>query len=140
MSVIQKTKPPIARIWFGGILAAVVSALVNVILFFVGSAIDAFPSDVLIPGMGGTAAPMTLMPVAIMSVLPILVATLVYTVLSRVTHNPNRWFTILAAIVFVVMLVTPFTIPGAPTLMIVFLEVMHVVAAVAAVYFLNRSV
>ncbi len=139
MSVMQKTKPPIARIWFSGILAALVSAVVNVILFFVGSAVGAFPSDVLIPGMGGTAAPMTVMPVAIMSVLPILVATLVYTVLSRFADSPNRWFNILAAVVFVVMLATPFTIPGAPMLMIIFLEVMHAVAAIAAVYFLNRA-
>jgi len=136
MSVIQTSKPPIARIWFSGILAAAVSVVVNVVLFFVGTAIDAFPPDVLVPG---TAAPMTVTPVAIMSVLPILVATLVYTIMSRFTDTPNRWFNILAAIVFVAMLFTPFTIPGAPTLMIVFLEVMHVVTAVAAVYFLNRS-
>ena len=139
MSVVQKSKPPIARIWFSGILAAIVSAVVNILLFFVGAAIGAFPSDLLIPSIGGTAAPMTVVPVALMSVLPILVATLVYTVLSRFTDNPNRWFNILAAIVFIAMLVTPFTIPGAPTVTIILLEIMHVVTAVAAVYCLNRA-
>lgn len=140
MAVIKRAKPSIGRIWRNGIFAAVTAAIVNAILFLVGSAIGAFPSNVLIPAMAGPAMPLTLIPVIIMSILPILVATLVYTILSRVTGNPNRWFNILAALVFVAMFFTPFTIPGAPMLMIVFLEVMHIVAAAAVISFLNRSV
>lgn len=44
-----KVKPSIVRIWINGILAAIVAVLLNVILFFAGSALRAFPEDVLTP-------------------------------------------------------------------------------------------
>jgi hypothetical protein len=52
----------------------------------------------------------------------------------------NRWFTILAVIVLIGMAFTPFSLPGAPTSMIVFLEIMHVVIGGALIYFLPKSV
>ena len=69
----------------------------------------------------------------------LVVATIVYSILNRFTGNPNRWFTIIAVVLLVVSFASPLTLPGAPTMMIVVLEAMHLVAAAAAIYFLRRS-
>ena len=89
------------------------------------------PQTVLSPA----GLPITVVPVVVSTVIALVLATIVYSLLNRFTSNPNRWFTIIAVVVLVVSAVSPLGLPGAPTMMIVMLEVMHVVAAVAAVYF-----
>jgi hypothetical protein len=131
----EQPKAPIATIWCNGVTAAVVAAVINVILYYAGVTFGGFPPDVLTP-MG---QPITVLPVIGMSVATILLGTLAYTILSRYTANPNRWFLIVTAIIFIVMLPNPLLIANAPVLMIVLLEVMHVVAAGAAIYYLTRS-
>jgi hypothetical protein len=109
--------------------------VVNAILYLVGAALGGFPSTVLTP----LGAPITLAPVLIMSIVPVLLGTLAYQILTRLPVKANLWFVVITAVVFIVMFPGPLGIPGAPTLMIVLLEVMHVVTAGAAVYFLTRS-
>lgn len=82
--------------------------------------------------------PITFAPVVVSSVLMLLVGTLGYTVLNWLPANPNRWFTILAVIVLILMAYHPFTLPGAPLLMILFWQLMHLVAGGAILYFLTR--
>jgi hypothetical protein len=128
------TKPSIGAIWRNGLIAAAVAAVINAVLYFIGSAMGAFPTSVLTP-MG---TPITIVPVVLVTVVGILAGTVAYTILNWLTKNPNRWFTILAVVVLIAMAFNPFTLPGAPMLMIVFLEVMHLVAGGAAIYFLTR--
>lgn len=132
-----QSKPALGSIWRNGILAALVATLINAILFYAGAAAGGFPASVLTP-MG---VPITIAPVIIMSVATILLGTIGYTVLSRMTANPNRWFIIATVIVFIAMFISPIQLQsvGAPLLMVILLEVMHVVAAGAAIYFLARS-
>jgi hypothetical protein len=136
-SVATPTKPAIGAIWRKGVIAAIVGAVINALLYVIGAALGGFPTSVLTP----LGQPITLVTVIIMSVVTILAGALVYTVLSRITANPNRWFIIVTAIVFIVMIYSPITLMsvGAPLLRIVLLELMHVVAAASAVYFLTRS-
>jgi hypothetical protein len=129
------TKPSAATIWRNGLIAAAVSALVNAILYLVGAPLGGFPSTVLTP----LGAPITLGPVLIMSIVPVLLGTLAYQILTWLNSNANLWFMIITGVVFIVMFPGPLGIPDAPTLMVVLLEVMHVVTAGAAVYFLTRS-
>ena len=63
----------------------------------------------------------------------VLVAALVFALLARFAPRPKRIFYIIAAVVFALMFLTPFSIPAAPTLTIVTLEFTHVVVAVGAV-------
>lgn len=129
------TKPSVATIWRNGAMATAVSAVGNAILYFVGAALGGFPTDVLTP----LGYPITLAPVLIMSIVPVLLGTIAYTILTRLPVNPNLWFTIITGVIFIAMFFNPFTLAGAPALMIVLLEVMHVVTAGAAIYFLTRS-
>jgi len=134
-TAISQPKPALGAIWRNGLIAAVVATVINAILFVVGAAMGGFPSDVLTP-MG---VPITLPTVLLMSVVPILIGALGYTILSRITANPARWFTILTIIILILMFVTPLQLAAAPTLMVVLLEIMHLVVGGAAIYFLTRS-
>ena len=116
------------RAGFIGLIAAVLG---NVILFFVGKAAGALPEDVIIPNAN---APLTVGPVIFGTILPAIVATLLFGLLARFTKRPVPIFMVIAIILLVLSFYTPFSIPNAPTGMVVILELMHVVAAVAITY------
>ena len=133
--VSQASKPSLGTIWRNGLIAIVVATVVNAVLYFVGAALGWIPDTVLSP-MG---LPVTIVPVVASTVVALVVATIVYSILNRFTGNPNRWFTIIAVVVLVVSAASPLTLPGAPVMMIVVLEAMHLVAGIAAIYFLRQS-
>lgn len=133
--VSQATKPTLGTIWRNGLIAIVVATVINAVLYFVGAALGWIPDTVLTP-MG---LPVTIVPVMASTVVALVVATIVYSILNRFTRNPNRWFTIIAVVILVVSAVSPLSLPGAPVMMIVVLEVMHLVAGIAAIYFLRQS-
>jgi hypothetical protein len=132
----QATKPQFSTIFRQGLLAAVVAALVNAIIFVVGSVLEAFPPDVIIPQAG---QPMTIFPVLFTSVVGALVGTLVYALLVRFTGRPNRIFQTVALVVLVASFASPFTVPDAPPLFYTLLLVMHIVVAAATVFMLTRN-
>ena len=131
----QASKPTLGTIWRNGLIAIVAATVINAVLYFVGAALGWMPETVLTP-MG---LPVTIVPVVASTVIALVVATIVYSILNRFTGSPNRWFTIIAVVVLVVSAVSPLSLPGAPTMMIVVLEVMHLVAGIAAIYFLRQS-
>ena len=134
-TTIARPKLSMATTWRLGLTAAGIAAVINTILYVTGSVLGGFPADVITP-MG---TPITLAAVILASTAPLLVGTLVYTLLNRWTTNPNRWFTILAFLVLLAFVPGPLTLPNAPMLMIVLLEVMHLVAGGGLLYLLTRT-
>lgn len=132
----QATRRAVGDIWKAGLIAAGVAAIINVVLYLIGRALGSFPDTALTP-MG---RPVDIFGAAFVSVLGVLGGTVVYTALTRFMDTPraNRWFTIIAIVVLVVMVASPFAIPGAPVSQIVIMEIMHLVAGLAAIYFLTR--
>ncbi len=118
-----------------GFLAGLVAAAINTVLFFVGGAAGAVPQNVIIPNAG---QPLTVIPVIISSILPSVVAGLVLALLNRFTKKPLLVFNIIAGVFLVLSFFSPLSIPGAPTNMIVLLNVMHAVVAGAVVVAFNR--
>ena len=114
------------RLLWVGPAAGVAAAVVNAVVYLLASAFGAMPSDVVVPGRG----PITLGAVLVSSFVPALVAAVVLALLGRFTRRPVRNFVVLAAVVFVVSLVAPFSVPGAPVPMVAAPILMHVVAAV----------
>ncbi|MDZ7703806.1 MAG: DUF6069 family protein [Trueperaceae bacterium] len=110
-------------------VAAVIAAVANGIFFLVGDALGAFPDSVIIPNAG---SPMTIGPMMIFSAVSTLGAAAVFALLGRFTGKTRRNFWIVSAVVFIGFLFTPFTIPDAPVIMIVALEVSHLIVAVVA--------
>lgn len=130
--VAQKTS--VAQIAQAGITVAVIAAAVNAVIYLIGNAMGFFPSSVITPA----GQPLSIVPVVLASVIASLGAAVAYWLCVRFTRDPNRVFYIVAAVVFVLTLFGPFNLPGAPVGMIVSLELMHVVVAGLALYFLTR--
>jgi len=120
-------------------LAAVVAAVINAVLYFIGDAIGLMDPSVGIPGPDGSLQPITLAPIIMSSVIPTLIAAGVLALLNRFTANPLRIYGIVTIVLFVVTLVNPFLgIPNLPLGMGIWLDVMHAVVAGVAWYAFSR--
>jgi hypothetical protein len=105
------------------------SAAVNSVLYLIAVAIGWFPQDLPTPA----GAPITLVPVILLSAGGALGAAGVLVVLSRLLERPLSAFLVIAAATLAVLSIAPFGIEGAPPQMVATLEAMHLVVAVTAV-------
>ena len=118
------------------LMAAAAAAVTNALLFFIFRPLGAWPQDVIIPNAG---SPMSLAPILIFSFVSVLGAAVVLGLLAKFTEHPERNFYIVAAVVFVGFFFTPFTIPDAPALMVVALEIVHIPPALASLIVLPKA-
>ena len=116
-------------------LAGLVAAVINAVLFYIGTATGAIPADLIIPNAG---KPLTVIPVIIASFVPAIAAGLVLALLNRFTKRPLRIFNIIAVILLLFSFSSPFSIPGVPVGMIIMLNLMHIVVAGAVLVAFNR--
>jgi hypothetical protein len=119
-----------ALVGLGTVVAAVAA---NVIVYFIGSAlVDYYPQFVVLATVAGT---------IIFTIVPAIVAVVIYALLLRFTTNPARIFTMLAAVVLVVSWIPDLTyiptVPGATGPQTAVLMVMHAVAAIVIVSMLT---
>ena len=115
-------------------LTGLAAAAINAVIFFIARSLGFIPATVLVKGQ-----PLTVVPVIVSSILPVLVAAGVFALLGRVTKNPVRSFTVLALVLLVVSFVNPcLGIPGVAPAMIIVLNLMHVVVAGLTVYAFRR--
>ena len=112
-----------------GLLAALVAAAANAVVYLVAAAAGAMPQDIVVNGQGPIALPV----VATMSAFGAVAGTVVYALVGRFTRRPVRVFRVVADVALVLSFAGPFTIPGAPAAMIATLLLMHVVAAAVVV-------
>lgn len=119
-----------------GIKAALVSAIINAILFFIFKAMGWITDDVFVqPNQ-----PLTFVPVIISSIIPTLIASFVFFLFEKYTSNGYRIFGILSIILMFLSLAMPFTgIPNAPTKYALALEPMHFVVPLVLLYFIKRG-
>lgn len=120
-----------------GLLAGVVSAVINATLFFVFQAAGVLTDTVFVQPPN---QPLTLVPVLMASIVPSLLGSIVFFLIEKFTNNGYRIFSILALILTVLSLFSPFTVPVHVTMgYSLVLCVMHVVVAFVLVYFIGRS-
>lgn len=119
-----------ALIGLGTVIAAVAA---NVLVYFIASAVVAY--DAGFPPLASVGGPI------IFTLVPAIVAVVLYAVLLRVASNPERIFTTIAVVVLVLSFVPDLfyipTVPGASTSQTAVLLVMHIVAAVVIVWMLT---
>lgn len=118
-------------------IAAVLGAIANAIVYAIAKAADTLPSDVLVDTPGGKQA-IGLAAVIFATAIPIILGGVVLALLARFTRAPRQIFLVLAAILTLLSLISPLTIPDAPGDMKATLIVMHIVAAVVGVAALLR--
>ncbi len=119
-----------ALVGLGTVAAAV---LANLLVYALGSAVVGYDQQfVVLANASGT---------ILFTVLPAIVAVLLYAVLMRFTNDPARIFTNIAVVVLVLSLIPDLTyipsVPGASTGQTAILMLMHVVAAAVIVWILT---
>jgi|SRR5688572_27494363 len=117
-----------------GIATVIAAVLANLLVYALGSLIVGYdPGFVVLATTGGT---------ILFTVVPAIVAVLLYAVLLRFSGNPSRVFTNIAVVVLAVSLIPDLTyipsVPGATASQTAVLMLMHVVAAVVIVSMLTR--
>ncbi len=117
------------------LLAAVAAAITNAVLFYIFRPLGAWPQDILVAGNN----PMTVVPIILFSCVGVLGAAVALGLLARFTEHSERNFYIVAALVFIGFFFTPFTIPNAPTIMVIALEIVHVPPALASIIVLPKA-
>ena len=121
-----------ALVGLGTVIAAV---LANLLVYLIGSVVVGYdPQFVVLANASGT---------ILFTVVPAIVAVLLYAVLIRFTSNPARIFTNIAIVVLILSLIPDLTyipsVPGATSGQTAILMLMHVVAAVVIVSILTTQ-
>ena len=116
-----------------GLATVVAAVLANVLVYFIGSAVVGYdPQFIVLANVSAT---------ILFTVVPAIVAVLLYAVLMRFTSNPARIFTNIAVVVLILSLIPDLTyipsVPGASSGQTAILMLMHVVAAVVIVWMLT---
>jgi hypothetical protein len=118
-----------------GLGTVVAAVLANTLFYFVGGALVAYDPDFIILSNASCAA--------IFTVVPAIVAAMLYAGLMRFTRHPAAIFSVISAIVFVVTLIPDFTyiptVPGASNGQTAILVLMHVIAASVIVRLLTST-
>ena len=120
-----------ALVGLGTVAAAVIA---NLLVYALGSAVVGYdPEFIVLANPSGT---------ILFTVVPAIVAVLLYAVLMRFSGNPARIFTNIAVVVLIVSLIPDLiyipSVPGATSGQTAILMVMHVVAASVIVWMLTN--
>jgi hypothetical protein len=98
------------RLWWVGPLAAAAAAVANVIVFMIEK--NLFGLEFIMPLQpGAEAAPLTVVPVIVTSVIPAIAATILFAVLGRFTRRPILIFQIIALLFLIVSFGGPLNLP-----------------------------
>jgi hypothetical protein len=118
-----------------GLATVVAAVLANTLFYYFGSTLVAYDPDFVVLSNPGGAI--------IFTVVPAIVAVLLYAGLVRFTSRAAGIFTVISAIVFVVSLIPDFTyiptVPGSSTGQTAILVLMHVIAAGVIVRLLTST-
>lgn len=131
------TKLNFKQAFMAGLMAAGAATVINVILFLIFHATGIIVDTIFIqPNQ-----PMTIVPIIISSIIPTLIATLVFFLFEKYTKNGFKIFRIIAIILMVLTFINPFVgIQGVTMGYAIALNVMHVVVVAALMYFIGKSV
>jgi len=124
--------------WRTGFIAAAISAVLNAAIFLIGRAADLVPSSVKVQSPTGEGA-LTIVPVLLMSIVPVIVAVPVYLLIRHVASNPARVFRVVGGVLLVLSLLLPFGIPDVPLKMALTLDLMHFVTGLAILVLIPGS-
>ena len=127
----QQAKQSATSLWKAGLVASVVAAAANALIYGVARIAGTIPQSVEVDALSGN-GPVTATAVIATSVLAVLVATLLYAVVRRIARRPERTFLIVGSLLLVISLAMPFSIPDVPMKMAVTLALMHVTTGVVA--------
>jgi len=113
-------------LWKTGLVAGMMAAAANAVVFGLAVAAGIFPSLTLQPDLG---AQMSIEPVLLVSVVGALAGVGAFSLLRSRVSRPVPVFLGIAAAVLLLSVAAPFAIPGTAAMQAVVLNVLHVVVA-----------
>ncbi len=131
----SSVKPTLGQIAKATGLAIAMAVIINTVLYFVSRAAGWLPTM-------SNQGEITLVPILIFSIVPLLLGAVLYYILSRFLsyERAGLVFAIIGAIVLIGMAITPLTGLQNPTVgAVTMLEIMHLAAGLPAIYFLTKS-
>lgn len=133
----MKTKLSFKQSIMAGLMASAAAVVVNAILFLIFHATGTISDSIFIqPNQ-----PLTIVPIIISSVVPTIIASMVFFLFEKFTNNGMKIFTIISIVLLLLSFVNPFMgIPGVTLGYGVILNVMHVVVAGSLLFFINKAV
>jgi uncharacterized protein DUF6069 len=120
------------RLPWVALLAALLAAVTNALVYVVASGLGTISQSVLLPSPSGE-SPLTVGLVVTTSVIGTVGAALVFAIIGLLARRPTRLFRIVATVALVLSFLPPATVPGVPPSMKLSLALMHVVAWAASV-------
>lgn len=114
-------------VWRYGVLAAVIAAVINAIIWLIARALGV---SFRVQPPGQTESTVNLLAVILITIVPILLGVGVYVLLHRVTRRPFLVFLIIALVVFVLSLLPPLSAADETGTQVT-LILMHIVATLA---------
>jgi hypothetical protein len=132
----MNTKLNLKQSLFTGLLAGIAAAIINAVLFVVFHVAGVI-SDNIFPQPG---EPLTLLPVIMASVFPLLIGSFIFYLFERFTGSGFKIFAVIAFVLMALSLVSPFTmIPNVTLGYSLVLCLMHVAAALSLLYSIRRA-
>lgn len=128
-----KKKQPNLFITF--LIILVGSVLVNIGVFYLADAIGGIRQDLPIPA---DRMQITLVPVALVTAVSVVLAVVVYLLITIIKKRAFKIFAVLSFLVLFLSMGMPFILPEVPLVMAVWLNVMHFVVAFFVLYFLSK--
>ena len=120
-----------------GLWAAIAASVINAILFFVYHAVGLITDTTLVqPGK-----PLDVLSVIFASIIPTLIASMVFFLFEKYTQKGFKIFTIVSIALLLLSFLNPFmVIPGVSIGYALALCTMHIVVAGSLLYFIKKSI
>tara|TARA_R110002072_G_scaffold281228_1_gene443682 strand:- start:272 stop:676 length:405 start_codon:yes stop_codon:yes gene_type:complete len=118
------SKPTFLAILKAGAIAGGIAAVINAVLFFISQTAGIITDTIFVQ----PDTPLTIVPVLVSSIMPLLLASAVYFLIAKYTEKGYRNFSILAVVLLVFSFGGPFSIPEVTIPYALVLNVMHLVA------------
>lgn len=130
------TKLNLKQSLLAGLLAGVAAAIINGLLFLVFHSAEVISDDIY----PQPDQPLTIIPVITASVMPLIIGSFVFYLFERFTGSGFKLFSIMALVLMVLSLVSPFAmIPKVTIGYALTLCLMHITAALSLLYFIRRA-
>lgn len=118
------------------LFAALSSAVINATIFFIFKAMGIFDASIIDPKSNTS---LTIAPVLMASIMPSLVAGLVFFLFEKYSKNGFKIFSIISIILVLASLFSPFSIPNVSIGFAIGLNLMHLLVAGNVLFFLKRA-
>lgn len=132
----MQTKLTFKQIFQAGSFSAFTAAGINAILFFIFHTAGFITDDIFVQPN----TPITVVAILFSSIIPTLVASLVFFLFEKYSNHGFRNFRILAIVLVIASFMNPMMIPGVTMPYAIALNVMHVVVAGSILFYIGRVV